>query len=167
MLKMSASLYQLAGLVAVTAFAQNNVAPSVNSIEGTVLNDRTGLPLPRAHVVLSPAQAGLSPVAADADDADAVSATGDLHRIPVEFLRGDECGIADPFAQATGLAKAAGGEFLLSPVPGSVYPGGTVDDGTGSAIEALCIAGGGDHGGDGGVSVSLPDAIERACGAGD
>jgi Carboxypeptidase regulatory-like domain len=65
---MSASLYQLAVLVAVTALAQNNVAPAVNSIEGTVLNDRTGLPLPRAHVVVSPAQAGLSPVAVDADE---------------------------------------------------------------------------------------------------
>jgi hypothetical protein len=65
---MSASLCQLAGLVAVTALAQNNVATAVNSIEGTVLNDRTGLPLPRAHVVLLPAQAGLSPVAVDADE---------------------------------------------------------------------------------------------------
>ncbi len=58
---MSASLYQLAGLVAVTALAQNGVAPSVNSIEGTVLNDRTGLPLPRAHVVLSAGAGWIEP----------------------------------------------------------------------------------------------------------
>jgi hypothetical protein len=57
-----------AGLIAVTALAQSPVAPAVNSIEGTVLNDRTGLPLPRAHVVLAGAQAGLSTVAVDADE---------------------------------------------------------------------------------------------------
>lgn len=73
---MSASLYQLAGLIAVAALAQNNVAPDVNSIEGTVLNDRTGLPLPRAHVVLLPAQAGLSPVAVDADEKGAFAIRG-------------------------------------------------------------------------------------------
>jgi hypothetical protein len=67
---MSRSLFPwgLAGLVAAMALAQNPAAPAVNSIEGTVLNDRTGLPLPRAHVVLLPAQTGLSAVAVDADE---------------------------------------------------------------------------------------------------
>ena len=36
-----------------------------------------------------------------ADDADAVSATGDLHRIHAELLRGDERGVADPFPPAS------------------------------------------------------------------
>lgn len=58
----------LAALVAVTALAQSPADITVNSIAGTVLNDRTGLPLPRAHVMLLPAQAGLSAVAADADE---------------------------------------------------------------------------------------------------
>jgi hypothetical protein len=60
----------VAGLAAVTALAQDPdiSANAVNSIEGTVLNDRTGLPLPRAHVVLLAAQAGLSTVATDADE---------------------------------------------------------------------------------------------------
>ncbi len=57
-----------AGLIAVTALAQSPAVPAVNLIGGTVLNDRTGLPLPRAHVVLSPAQAGLSAVAVDANE---------------------------------------------------------------------------------------------------
>ncbi len=66
---MSASLFSwLAGLAAVTALAQSPDAPTVNSIAGTVLNDRTGLPLPRAHVTLLPAQASLSAVAVDADE---------------------------------------------------------------------------------------------------
>jgi hypothetical protein len=54
--------------VAVSAFAQSPVLPAANSIEGTVLNDRTGQPLPRAHVVLLPAQAGLSGVAVEANE---------------------------------------------------------------------------------------------------
>jgi hypothetical protein len=61
----------VAGLVAIRVYAQTPVAPAnpqVNSIEGTVLNDRTGQPLPRAHVSLLPAQAGLSAVAVDADE---------------------------------------------------------------------------------------------------
>src|ERR1700733_6933831 len=63
--------WMVAGLMPVPALAQSPAAPpnsAANSIEGTVLNDRTGLPLPRAHVVLSPAQAGLGPVAVDADE---------------------------------------------------------------------------------------------------
>jgi hypothetical protein len=61
----------VAGLMTVRALAQSPAAPAnstVNSIEGTVLNDRTGLPLPRARVLLTPAQAGLSAVAVDADE---------------------------------------------------------------------------------------------------
>lgn len=54
----------LAGLMATTALAQT----TGNSIEGTVLNDRTELPLRRAHVVLTPAQAGLSAIGIDTDD---------------------------------------------------------------------------------------------------
>jgi protocatechuate 3,4-dioxygenase beta subunit len=42
--------------------------PAANLISGTVLNDRTGLPLAHAHVMLEPAEAGLSPMAADTDD---------------------------------------------------------------------------------------------------
>ncbi len=57
----------LGGLVAVTALAQGPPAGG-NVIEGTVLNDRTGLPLRRAHVVLRPGQAGMSAVAVDTDD---------------------------------------------------------------------------------------------------
>lgn len=57
----------LASLLAVTAFAQSPAA-SGNSIEGTVVNDRTGLPLVRAHVVLRPAQAGSNAIGIDTDD---------------------------------------------------------------------------------------------------
>jgi hypothetical protein len=53
----------LAGLIAATAFAQTG-----NSISGTVLNDRTGLPLRRAHVLLTPAATGLSAVGVDTAD---------------------------------------------------------------------------------------------------
>ncbi len=53
----------LAGLVAATALAQTG-----NSIEGTVLNERTGMPLRRAHVVLHPEQTGLSAIGVDTDD---------------------------------------------------------------------------------------------------
>jgi hypothetical protein len=54
-------------VVAVGAFGQ---APAVatNSITGVVLNDRTGLPLARAHVVLTPGQSGLNAVGVDTDD---------------------------------------------------------------------------------------------------
>jgi hypothetical protein len=48
-------------LMSVAALAQN-------SVEGTVVNDRTGLPLNRAHVVLRPAQAGASAIGIDTDD---------------------------------------------------------------------------------------------------
>jgi hypothetical protein len=65
-----------AGLVTLVALAQSPDTPAVNSIEGTVLNDRTGLPLPRAHVVLLPAQAGLTTVAVDADDKGAFALRG-------------------------------------------------------------------------------------------
>ena len=65
---MSRSAWWLAGLVAATALAQTPAAPAVNSITGTVLNDRTGMPLPRAHVMLLPAQAGLTTVEADTDE---------------------------------------------------------------------------------------------------
>jgi len=58
----------LAGLIAITALAQSPAEPAGNSIAGTVLNDRTGLPLARAHVTLVPAQAGLSAAAADTDE---------------------------------------------------------------------------------------------------
>ncbi|MGA3188915.1 MAG: carboxypeptidase regulatory-like domain-containing protein [Bryobacteraceae bacterium] len=49
-------------LVAATAFAQTG-----NSIEGTVLNDRTGQPLQRSHVLLLPAKAGMSAIGVDTD----------------------------------------------------------------------------------------------------
>jgi hypothetical protein len=74
---MSAYLFPwgLVGLIAVAALAQDTSAPTnptvntgVNSIGGAVLNDRTGLPLPRAHVTLLPAQAGLRTIEADTDD---------------------------------------------------------------------------------------------------
>ncbi len=58
----------LAGLLAVTALAQSPAATQVNSIEGTVVNDRTGQPLARAHVTLVGVQAGLSSVAVDTDE---------------------------------------------------------------------------------------------------
>lgn len=58
----------LAELLAATALAQTPSAPTVNSITGTVLNDRTGMPLQRAHVMLTPAQAGLTAVEADTDE---------------------------------------------------------------------------------------------------
>jgi len=57
----------VAGLTVVAALAQSPGAPA-NSIEGAVLNDRTGQPLPRAHVVLTPAEGGLRPFAADTDE---------------------------------------------------------------------------------------------------
>ena len=61
--------WALSSLVATAALAQSPAAaPAVNSITGTVLNDRTGLPLPRAQVMLVPAQAGLRGVAVDADE---------------------------------------------------------------------------------------------------
>jgi hypothetical protein len=68
----------VAGLVAVTALAQSPAAaePAANSISGTVLNDRTGLPLARAHVMLEPAEAGRRPIAADTDDKGAFSIRG-------------------------------------------------------------------------------------------
>jgi hypothetical protein len=64
-LKMRGVLFEsgLAGLIAVTALAQSG-----NSIEGTVLNDRTGLPLSRAHLVLRSGRAGVSPIGVDTDD---------------------------------------------------------------------------------------------------
>jgi hypothetical protein len=57
----------LAGM-ALAARAQDSATASGNSIEGTVVNDRTEHPLGRAHVVLSPAQAGLPTVATDTDE---------------------------------------------------------------------------------------------------
>jgi Carboxypeptidase regulatory-like domain len=51
----------LASLFSLTALAQN-------SVEGTVLNDRTGLPLHRAHVVLRPTQTGAQNIGVDTDD---------------------------------------------------------------------------------------------------
>lgn len=59
MIKMSRFLF--ASLVSATALAQN-------SIEGAVLNDRSGLPLKRAHVVLRPEKAGASAIGVDTDD---------------------------------------------------------------------------------------------------
>jgi hypothetical protein len=53
----------LASLIATTLLSQ-----TPGSIEGAVLNDRSGLPLSRAHVVLRPQQAGLSAISADTDD---------------------------------------------------------------------------------------------------
>src|SRR5580698_6441789 len=72
--------WMVAGLMAVKVLAQSPAAPAnsiANSIEGTVPNNRTGLPLPRAHVVMSPAQAGLSTVAVDAGEKGAF-AIGDI-----------------------------------------------------------------------------------------
>jgi len=51
----------LAALAAAAAMAQN-------SVEGTVVNEKTGLPLRRAHVVLKPAQAGADAIGIDTDD---------------------------------------------------------------------------------------------------
>jgi Carboxypeptidase regulatory-like domain len=55
------SRFLLAGLVSIAALAQN-------SVEGTVVNDGSGLPLKRAHVVLRPEKAGASAVGVDTDD---------------------------------------------------------------------------------------------------
>jgi hypothetical protein len=55
------SRFLFAGLAAITALAQN-------SIEGTVVNDGSGLPLKRAHLVLRPEKAGASAVGVDTDD---------------------------------------------------------------------------------------------------
>lgn len=60
------SRFLLATFVSLTALAQN-------SIEGTVLNDRTGLPLKRAHVVLRPQKANASAAGIDTDDKGAFS----------------------------------------------------------------------------------------------
>jgi hypothetical protein len=61
----------LAGLVGATALAQSPtlLGDSLGgSIEGTVVNDRTGLPLKRANVVLRPAKAGANSIAVETDD---------------------------------------------------------------------------------------------------
>jgi hypothetical protein len=74
---MSRSLFPwvFAGLVVMTALAQDIGAPATatvhaaaTSIEGTVVNDRTGLPLQHGHVTLLPVQAGLTTIAADTDE---------------------------------------------------------------------------------------------------
>lgn len=59
------SRFGFGGLIAVAALAH---VAHANSMGGTVLSDRTGLPLPRAHIILRPAQAGLSAVGVDTDD---------------------------------------------------------------------------------------------------
>ena len=56
----------------------------------------------------------------DADDADAVSAAGDLHRLHTEYFRSDERGGADDLPAAQRMAKAAGGELRVSVDPGPV-----------------------------------------------
>jgi hypothetical protein len=61
----------VAGVVTITALAQSPASvinSTGGSIEGTVANDRTGLPLKRAHVVLRPAKAGANPIAVETDD---------------------------------------------------------------------------------------------------
>jgi Carboxypeptidase regulatory-like domain len=61
----------LAGIVAATAHAQSPTLPGDSLggwIEGTVVNDRTGLPLKRANVVLRPAKAGVNSIAVETDD---------------------------------------------------------------------------------------------------
>src|SRR5580698_5617346 len=70
-------------------------------------------------------------------DVDAVSATGDLYRIPAEFFRRDECRVPDSSPPAAWLAQAARGQFLLSAIPRVVHPGGIVDDGARRAVEAV------------------------------
>jgi hypothetical protein len=55
-------------LVLASLIGTRLLAQTQGSIEGAVLNDRTGLPLSRAHVVLRPGQAGLSAISGDTDD---------------------------------------------------------------------------------------------------
>jgi hypothetical protein len=55
------SRFLLGGLVSIAALAQN-------SIEGTVVNDGSGLRLKRAHVVLRPEKTGASAIGVDTDD---------------------------------------------------------------------------------------------------
>lgn len=60
----------LAGLAAMTVLAQSPASvinSTGGSIEGTIVNDRTGLPLKRAQVVLRPAKAGANPIAVETD----------------------------------------------------------------------------------------------------
>src|ERR1700675_4316253 len=60
------SRFLLASLVSISALAQN-------SIEGTVVNDGSGFPLKRAHVVLRPEKAGASAIGVDTDEKGAVA----------------------------------------------------------------------------------------------
>jgi hypothetical protein len=58
-------------LVAATAQNQNSSSPGGvpgGSVEGTVVNDRSGLPLRRAQVILRPAKAGGNSMAVETDD---------------------------------------------------------------------------------------------------
>jgi hypothetical protein len=50
------------------AAPSSNAKPAPAQLEGFVLNDSTGQPLRRAHIVLTPLEAGLSATGSDADD---------------------------------------------------------------------------------------------------
>jgi hypothetical protein len=61
----------LPGLLAMTALAQSPASfgnSTGGSIEGTVVSDRNGLPLKRAHVALRPAKAGANSISVETDD---------------------------------------------------------------------------------------------------
>ena len=77
---------------------------------------------------------------------DAISPTGDLHRLHAEFFRRDERGVAVLAAPPPGLAEAARGELRLSSTSGAVCDGGALDDDSRRGVEAVGFAGGGgDH----------------------
>lgn len=57
----------LMSFAAAMALAQTAASPG-NSIEGTVVSDRTGLPLSRAHVILRPVKEKMSSIAVDTDE---------------------------------------------------------------------------------------------------
>ncbi len=73
-----------------TALAQD-------SIEGTVVNDRTGLPPKPAHVVLRPERAGASAVGVDTDDKGAFAIRDvDAGRYSLGALASSVCLIGSP-----------------------------------------------------------------------
>src|ERR1043166_8214858 len=74
-----------------------------------------------------------------------------------------------PRPAAAGLAKAAGGEFLLSAVPDSLPAGGRVDDCPGHPVEAVHLACDSGDGADRGAGLSLPHpvAYTRRAGSGN
>ncbi len=80
-----------------------------------------------------------------ADDADAVPATGAVHRLQLELLRRDERGVTIHFPPPRRLEETARSELRLSAVPGSVHAGRRMDDLPGHHAQTLYFAGDGGH----------------------